>query len=249
MRTPPLLEEHPRPLQIVLVFVVPALFGALTGYILGVSEPVYLIFSLIGVLGGIGAGYDHVGAKAGAGRGIIAGLVFGGSILIAHEIHGATAKAHLPEPAIILVVFTTVLGCVFGAIGGWLRARAMRGHEGTADPTPTPAPAPPPQAEQSMPTQPPPAAPPVQAAPAQPAAAGPTKSAPTPPRTLAPGETVSLTSGTFDDYRAMGMSVTQAKRVVAYREQGSGYSSVDDLDNIPGFSQQFLAEMKRRLVV
>lgn len=139
MRTPPLLEEHPRPLQIVLVFVVPALFGALTGYILGVSEPVYLIFSLIGVLGGIGAGYDHVGAKAGAGRGIIAGLVFGGSILIAHEIHGATAKAHLPEPAIILVVFTTVLGCVFGAIGGWLRARAMRGHEGTADPTPTPA--------------------------------------------------------------------------------------------------------------
>lgn len=60
---------------------------------------------------------------------------------------------------------------------------------------------------------------------------------------------MSLTSGTFDDYRAMGMSVTQAKRVVAYREQGSGYSSVDDLDNIPGFSQQFLAEMKRRLVV
>lgn len=121
----PLLEEHPRSLQAVLVFVLPALYGAITGYFLGVSEGTYLVLSLIGIVGGVGAGFDHVGATAGAVRGAIAGSVFGASILIAHEIHGATAKAHLPEPAILLVVITTVLAVGFAAFGGWLRGRSL----------------------------------------------------------------------------------------------------------------------------
>ena len=56
----------------------------------------YLVLSVLGVLGGIGAGLDHLGAAAGAKRGLVAGSIFGGSILIAHEIHGAEAEAHLP---------------------------------------------------------------------------------------------------------------------------------------------------------
>ena len=124
MRLPPLLAEHPRPLQFVLVILLPALYGALTGYFLGVSEAGYLVLSLIGVLGGIGAGFDHLGPRAGARRGLLAGSIFGGSILIAHEIHGASAKADLPDPAILLVVVTTVLAVGFAALGGWLRERA-----------------------------------------------------------------------------------------------------------------------------
>jgi hypothetical protein len=85
----------------------------------------YLVLSLIGILGGIGAGIDHVGAAAGAKRGVLAGSIFGGAILIAHEIHGAEAKAELPEPAILLVVVTTVLAAAFAAFGGWLRQRAI----------------------------------------------------------------------------------------------------------------------------
>ena len=104
--------------------VVPALFGALTGYFLGVSEVTYLVLSVIGIVGGIGAGFDHLGTGAGARRGMVAGLVFGASILVAHEIHGAEAKAELPEPQILLLVITTGLGAAFGAIGGWLRKRA-----------------------------------------------------------------------------------------------------------------------------
>ena len=246
MRTLPLLEEHPRPVQFILAVVVPALFGALTGYILGVSEPVYLVFSVIGVVGGIGAGYDHVGARAGALRGILAGVVFGSSILIAHEIHGAVAKAHLPEPAILLVVITTLLGCAFGALGGWLRARTMRGGEvpevaGVPEDPPSPtvaAPVP----TVAAPTPPPPAT--VTAtAPTQPAA---TPAAPPAPSPEGP---VSLTTGSFDEYRAMGMSVTQAKRVIEFREKDGGYTTVDDLDRVPGFSKGFLAEMKLRLTV
>ena len=123
MRPPPLLEDHPRPLQIILAVVIPALFGLITGYFLGVSEGTYLVLSLLGVLGGVAAGFDHVGAAAGAKRGLLAGTIFGAAILIAHEIHGATAKAELPEPAVLLVVITALLGAAFGALGGWLRAR------------------------------------------------------------------------------------------------------------------------------
>jgi hypothetical protein len=125
MKLAPLLSEHPRSLQFLLAFVVPAAYGAVTGYFLGISESVYLILSIIGIVGAVGAGFDHVGAGAGAARGAIAGSVFGAAILIAHEIDGSEAEAHLPEPAILLVVITTVLAIAFAALGGWLRGRTM----------------------------------------------------------------------------------------------------------------------------
>ena len=126
MRLPPLLSEHPRAVQITLAVILPVAFGALTGYFLGVSEGVYVVLSVLGVLGGIGAGFDHVGVAAGAKRGLLGGFLFGAAILLAHEIHGAEAEAHLPEPAIVLVVVTTILGVAFGALGGLLRQRAER---------------------------------------------------------------------------------------------------------------------------
>ena len=77
-------------------------------------------------LGGFDAGFDHLGAAAGAKRGLVAGSIFGGAILVAHQIHGAEAKADLPDPAILLIVITTVLAVGFGALGNWLRERATR---------------------------------------------------------------------------------------------------------------------------
>lgn len=129
MRLPPLLSEMPRPAQITLAVIIPAAYGALTGYFLGTSEAVYLVLSVIGIVGGIGAGFDHAGARAGAKRGVLAGSLFGGFILIAHEVHGAEAKADLPEPAILLVAITTILAIAFAALGGWLRERAIRRGE------------------------------------------------------------------------------------------------------------------------
>jgi hypothetical protein len=121
---PPLLSEHPRSVQILLVVVLPIVGGALCGLLLGLSEPIYLIASVIGIAGGYFAGFDHVGAGPGARRGFVGGLLFGASILIAHEIHGEEAKAELPHPEILLVLITTVLGVALGALGG--RARAKR---------------------------------------------------------------------------------------------------------------------------
>jgi hypothetical protein len=104
--------------------VVPAVYGAITGWFLGISEAVYLVLSIVGVVGGVAAGFDHVGAKAGARRGIAAGSIFGSFILIAHEIQGGDAKANLPHPGILLIVITTVLAVGFAAVGGSARGRA-----------------------------------------------------------------------------------------------------------------------------
>jgi hypothetical protein len=120
---PPLLSEHPPAVRFALAIVLPVAFGAITGVVLGIGEPGYLVLSVLGVVGGIGAGFDHLGAEAGVKRGLVGGSLFGLAILAAHELHGEPATAELPEPAILLAVITTVLGAAFGALGGWLRQR------------------------------------------------------------------------------------------------------------------------------
>ncbi|MGH2985623.1 MAG: ComEA family DNA-binding protein [Solirubrobacterales bacterium] len=242
MKLLPLLSEQPRSVQILLAVVIPALYGAVTGYFLGVSEPVYLVLAILGVLGAVGAGFDHFGARAGAWRGVIAGSVFGASILIAHEIHGADAKAHIPEPPILLVVVTTVIAIAFATLGGWLRERMMRRQGAT------------PESEAAAPAEVTGAveAPPVPEALAEEREAEGEHSAAAHTGQAVPGEkdgVVSLNTGSFEQYRALGMSVTQAKRVIAHREALDGYSSLDQLDQVPGFSKAFLVDMKAKLTL
>jgi hypothetical protein len=128
---PELLRERPLPLQAALVAVVPAIFGGLTGLLLGVSEPAYVVMSVLGIGGGYFAGFEHRGAKSGAMRGVLGGSLFGASILLAHEASGADPKAHLPEPHILLVAITTAFGVGLGALGG--RKRALLEATGEAD--------------------------------------------------------------------------------------------------------------------
>ena len=120
---PPLLSERSQNEQILFAVIIPAVFGAITGYFLGTSEGAYTALSVLAAIGGVLAGFDHHGAAAGGKRGLLSGLIFGAFVLIAHEIHGAEAEVHLPEPAIVLVVFTTVLGGLFGILGGIVRKR------------------------------------------------------------------------------------------------------------------------------
>ena len=120
---PPLLASRTPPLQMVLGVVVPALFGVVTGILLGFSEPAYLAFSILGILGGFFAGLEHRGAGEGAIRGFNGGLLFGAFILLAHEVSGKEPKAHLPHPEILLAVITTLFGVALGSLGGWVRAR------------------------------------------------------------------------------------------------------------------------------
>jgi hypothetical protein len=57
---------------------------------------------------------------------------------------------------------------------------------------------------------------------------------------------VSLRAARFEDLRALGMSVTQANRLLRYRDE-KGVDSVARLDEVPGFPGAFRAELQARL--
>jgi hypothetical protein len=138
MPLPPLLASRPANVQVALGVGVPAVFGLVTGLVLGVSEAGYLVLSLLGIAGGWFAGLEHRDAEEGFVRGVTGGLLFGTFILFGNAFSGMEAKAHLPEPEILLVLITTAAGAVLGALGGRSRARrTRREREASAAEAPT----------------------------------------------------------------------------------------------------------------
>ena len=125
----PLLSERPKSEQLFIVLALPSLFGAICGVILGITGVGYTVLTLLAILGGIAAGYDHPTPREGALRGIAGGALFGTFILLAHAITGADAKTSLPHPHILLPVATTLISIPLGAIGGALRARQLRAQQ------------------------------------------------------------------------------------------------------------------------
>jgi DNA uptake protein ComE-like DNA-binding protein len=63
---------------------------------------------------------------------------------------------------------------------------------------------------------------------------------------MPPAAPLDLNVVTFEQLRAQNLSVTQATRLLAHRERLGGFTSVDDLDQVPGFPQDLLAEIKSR---
>src|SRR3954467_149725 len=124
---PTLLRTRPLPVQLVLAGLVPIAFGVICGWLLGVNKTAYLVLSILAIAGGYIAGQEHMGAREGALRGLVGGLLFGGGIVVVYEAIGKPAKADIPDPAVILVAITAVAGAVLGALGG--RRRAKRGEE------------------------------------------------------------------------------------------------------------------------
>jgi hypothetical protein len=111
------------PVQLLLVVFVPALFGAICGWLLGIDKTTYLVLSILAILGGYAAGAEHKGAGEGALRGLIGGALFGGFILLTNDALDKTPKADLPDPKIWLLAITIGAGVVLGAMGGRARAK------------------------------------------------------------------------------------------------------------------------------
>ncbi len=63
------------------------------------------------------------------------------------------------------------------------------------------------------------------------------------------GDQVNLNRATFEQLRGLGLSVTQATRILAYRERFGGYDSLDDLDRVPGFTADRIESMRTRFTV
>lgn len=118
MPTPTLFRDRPRPVQIILGGVVPFVFGAVVGVVLGVSGAGYWALAAIAGLGGVIAGFEHQDGWGGADRGLIGGAMFGAGVVIAHAIAGTHAKVSLGGFPPFLIVIDAIIGMFLGALGG-----------------------------------------------------------------------------------------------------------------------------------
>jgi DNA uptake protein ComE-like DNA-binding protein len=63
------------------------------------------------------------------------------------------------------------------------------------------------------------------------------------------GGQINLNTVTFEQLRQENLSVTQATRLLAHRERLGRFGSVDELDEVPGFPQDVLDDLKRRSTI
>ena len=125
MHLPPAFEERPFALQLVGLVVVPVIFGLLTGFALGWSEVVYLI--MVGPIAlhrrvpGRHRAPRRRGRRSSAAWS--AGSCSAASSCSATRSPAPRPKAELPDPQVVLVILTTVVGGILGGLGGRFRAR------------------------------------------------------------------------------------------------------------------------------
>jgi hypothetical protein len=121
-------SERGREAQIVLAIVVPFIFGAVVGIVLGASAPGYWVLSAIAAIGAVLAGLEHPDARSGALRGLVMGAVYGIGVLLAHAVAGTDAKVSLGGFPPLVIVIDAVVGAILSALGGSLSGRRPR-HE------------------------------------------------------------------------------------------------------------------------
>jgi hypothetical protein len=116
-------SDLPRAVQVQLAGIGPLLFGAVVGFMLGESEAGYWVLNGLSVVGGIVGGLDHPELRAAATRGLVAGALFAGGIVAAHEVSGDAALAAVPSPLGLRVAIAAAAGAGLGTVGGLFRAR------------------------------------------------------------------------------------------------------------------------------
>jgi hypothetical protein len=124
--TVPFSERSPRT-QFILAVVIPFVFGAVVGVVLGASAAAYWALSALAALGAILAGLEHPGPREAALRGLAMGAVYGAGVLIAHAVAGTDAEVSLGSFPPFLIVIDAIAGAVLAAIGG-LASRKRAGH-------------------------------------------------------------------------------------------------------------------------
>jgi uncharacterized membrane protein YjjP (DUF1212 family) len=125
MYDPMLFRDRERPAQVVIAGVIPAVFGAVAGVLVGVSSGAYWGWGALVAIGGVVAGFEHLDGWGGADRGLVAGFIYGVALLLMHAILGTHAKVSLGSFPPFLAVVTAIIGMFLSAFGGWM-ARVLR---------------------------------------------------------------------------------------------------------------------------
>lgn len=122
----PQWEEMSPPRRFFECAVLPSGFGLLCGLALGVSGPLYLVGVILALLGGVGGGAQYARRSDALLRGLVAGALFGIFILLGFELGGEDeAKVDLPDPHVVLLVFTVVPSLFLHWLGWRLRPRLL----------------------------------------------------------------------------------------------------------------------------
>ena len=125
MFEPTLFRDRPRPAQVVLGGIVPALAGGVAGVLIGVSSTAYWVSGVLAAVGSIVAGFEHQDGWGGADRGLVAGFIYGVALLVVHAVAGTHAKVSLGGFPPLLAVITAIAGMLLSALGGRI-ARQQR---------------------------------------------------------------------------------------------------------------------------
>jgi hypothetical protein len=120
-------SERSRQVQVLLAIIVPFIFGAIVGVVLGASATVYWILSAVAAVGAVLAGLEHPDPRSAAIRGLVIGAVYGIGVLLAHAVAGTHAEVSLGSFPPIVILIDAVAGAILAAIGGLVsRARSDR---------------------------------------------------------------------------------------------------------------------------
>ena len=104
--------------QVLLALVVPFIFGAIVGVVLGASATAYWILSAIAALGAVLAGLEHTDPRSAAIRGLVIGAVYGIGVLVAHAVAGTHAEVSLGSFPPLVILIDAIAGAILAAIGG-----------------------------------------------------------------------------------------------------------------------------------
>lgn len=125
---PAYLLDRPLPLRLVVVVVVPGVYGLINGIVLGHSKTAYIVLQIIAAIGGYIGGFEHRSGREAALRGFVAGAFFGGGIVLVHQLTGDRETVKLPHPSSVLIGITAVIGAALAIFGA--AARKAREEKG-----------------------------------------------------------------------------------------------------------------------
>jgi hypothetical protein len=124
---PPPFHERSEGQKVVIGAVLPALVGALAGFLVGASAAGYWVVAVLAGVGAFLGGFEHDGGWDAADRGFFGGVIYGTTLLLVHELIHNHAKVSLGSFPPFLVVVTALFGTLLSAAGGRL-ARGQRGN-------------------------------------------------------------------------------------------------------------------------
>src|ERR1700761_9796930 len=114
--------------KVIIGAVIPALVGALAGFLVGASAAGYWVVAVLAAVGAFLSGFEHTDGWDAADRGFFGGVIYGTTLLLVHELIHNPAKVSLGSFPPFLVVITALAGTLLSAAGGRL-ARGRRGAD------------------------------------------------------------------------------------------------------------------------